>query len=79
MYQFESSEQLKNFIASEVVETSEAASLLNCSRQYVDQLVREKKLLPVMTLKKNKLFFRADVMARVTRRYEKEASVIEKS
>ena len=63
MYRFDTIEQLKAFIASEVVETSEAASMLGCSRQYVDQLIREGKLQPVTILKKNKLFMRSDVLA----------------
>ena len=65
MLHFDSYDQLKNFLASEVVETSEAASLLGCSRQYVDQLVREQKLVPVRLLKNNKLFLRADIAARL--------------
>ena len=62
MYEFNSLEQLKNFIASEVIETSEAASLLGCSRQYIDQLIREGKITPVKRLTKNKLFLKSEII-----------------
>lgn len=65
MYNFSSSEELKKFIVSEVINTSEAAAILNCSRQNIDDLVKRNKLIPIKTYPRDKLFFKADVAARV--------------
>lgn len=65
MYNFDSDEILKSFIASEVINTSEAASILNCSRQNIDDLVRRGKLVPIKIYPRDKLFFKPDVEARV--------------
>ncbi|MDR1439965.1 MAG: DNA-binding protein [Clostridiales bacterium] len=65
MYRFETPEQLKSFIASEVVNTSEATLLLGCTRQNIDDLARRGKLAPIKTYPRDKLFLRADVLARL--------------
>lgn len=66
MYNFNSKEELAKFIASEVVDTSEATELLNCSRQNLDNLVKRGKLNPIRSLSKTKLFFKEDILARLT-------------
>ncbi len=64
MFHFNNTEELKKFICSEVIETTEAAHILGCSRQYIDQLVKEQKLIPVKILNRNKLFYKPDILAR---------------
>lgn len=46
-YNFETKKELIDYISSEVLTTSEAVKLLSCSRQYINQLVKEKKLIPI--------------------------------
>lgn len=62
---FESDEQLKSFIIENVITTMEAAEILNCSRQNIDRLVDNGKLVPVKRTQRDKLFWKADVLARV--------------
>lgn len=65
-YQFESDEELKVFIAENVITIMEAAEILNCSRQNIDRLVDvSKKLTPIKRTQRDKLFFKPDVLARV--------------
>ena len=64
MFHFNNTEELKKFICSEFIETTEAAHILGCSRQYIDQLVKEQKLIPVKILNRNKLFYKPDILAR---------------
>lgn len=63
MYTFNTKEELAKFIASEVIDTSEAAALLNCSRQNIDGLVKRGKLVPIRSLSKTKIFFKEDVLS----------------
>ena len=55
----------KDFAGGNLVSTSEAAGILGCSRQYVDELVRKERLHPVKTLAKDRLFLRQEVFGRV--------------
>ncbi|WML35359.1 helix-turn-helix domain-containing protein [Clostridium sp. OS1-26] len=65
MFSFNSKEELAQFIASEIVDTSEAAELLQCSRQNLDDLVKRGKLTPIRSLSKTKIFFKEDILARL--------------
>ena len=64
MFHFQNYVALKDFICSEIVETTEAANILGCSRQYIDQLVKEQQLIPIKILNRNKLFYKPHVLAR---------------
>lgn len=64
MYNFKTDDELKAFIASSIVTTAEAADILGCSRQYINQLVKENKLIPLKKINYITLFFKADVEAR---------------
>ena len=44
-----------------VVDTSEVTNLLGCSRQYVNQLVNQKKINPIKHGSNNSLFMRGDI------------------
>ena len=63
-YEFNSNEELKQFIAENVITTMEAAEILECSRQNIDRLVSIGKLVPIKQTQRDKLFFKADILAR---------------
>ena len=65
MYHFESTEQLKVFIASEVINTSEATLLLGCTRQNLNLMVKAGRIVPVKQLAKETLFLRSEILSRV--------------
>lgn len=53
-----------SFAESCIVNTAEAADLLDCSRQNINDLVRRGKLHPVITTPKNMLFLKSGLMQR---------------
>lgn len=59
---FNNTYELKMYIAKEVIETKEVADILGCSRQYVNKLVKEQKIIPIKILNKNKLFYKPDIL-----------------
>lgn len=64
-YEFANDDELKAFIAENVITTMEAAEILNCSRQNIDRLVTvSKKLTPIKKLLKDKLFLKSEVEAK---------------
>ena len=52
------------FVSKRVVNTAEAAGILNCSRQNIDDLIRRDKLHPIKETEKGKLFLRSDIEKR---------------
>lgn len=65
MYNFTTDEELKQFITDNIISTSEAAELLGCSRQYINQLMKENKLIPIKKINYITLFLKSDVEARL--------------
>ncbi len=61
MYQFESKEELANFIKQQVMFSSEVIEYLGVSRQTLNSLVHRGKLVPIKDDKNTKLFLRSDV------------------
>lgn len=53
------------FVQESVVCTQEAAKMLDCSRQNINDLVKRGKLSPVRTDQKNMYFLKADVLKRL--------------
>ena len=64
-YTFADVDDLKQFISDNLVDSVEVARLLGCSRQNVDDLMRRGKLTPLYASQRNRLYFRADVLARL--------------
>ncbi|PEA52478.1 DNA-binding protein [Bacillus pseudomycoides] len=64
MYKFETKEELIRFINDEIVNTSEALNILECSRQYLNKLVKEEKLIPIKEMVRDRLFFKQDILNR---------------
>ena len=52
----------KRYASKRLVVSSEVAEILNCSRQYVDELVKKEKLRPLKSVGKTKLFSKNDVL-----------------
>lgn len=54
---------LREGLAGSLVNTREAARLLNCSRQFINTLVKKGKLRPLRQFEKDTLFLRSDLDA----------------
>lgn len=54
-----------SFLSHRVISTSEAAELLSCSRQNINELVTRGKLHPVKTEQKNTLFLKTEIIQRM--------------
>ena len=52
------------FVENRIVNTAEAAELLDCSRQNIDDLIRRDKLHPVKATAKSKLFLKSELIQR---------------
>ena len=57
----------KTFAATQIINANEAAELLNCSRQYINELVKTGKLHPLKASGKNTLFWKTEVMQKLWR------------
>ena len=57
-------QDFRSYAANRVVNAAEAAELLNCSRQYISELVRTGKLHPIKSSEKNTLFLKSEVLQR---------------
>lgn len=54
----------KNFVVQRVINASEAADILNCSRQNLLDLTKRGKLHPLKTSEKNTLYLKSEVLKR---------------
>ena len=57
-------EDFRRFVESRVVNTAEAAELLGCSRQNIEDLIRRNKLHFIKATPKNKLFLKSEIIQR---------------
>ncbi|MGH0414340.1 DNA-binding protein [Bacillus cereus] len=64
MYKFESKEELIKFVNDEIVNTSEALKILECSRQNLNKLVKWGTLVPIKEMVRDRLFFKKDILNR---------------
>lgn len=53
-----------SFASSRVVNTSEAAEILGCSRQNIDDLIKRGKLNPIKSTPQGKLFLKSELLQR---------------
>ncbi len=53
------------FTRFSVINTQEASTLLNCSRQNIDDLIKRNKIAPIKVYPKNKLFLKSDIERRL--------------
>ncbi|MHC8523993.1 DNA-binding protein [Rossellomorea sp. H39__3] len=64
MYQFNSREELQDFIQNEVLNTSQTIEILGCTRQNLSYLVQKGDLVPIKEFAKDRLFWKEDVLKR---------------
>ncbi|MEC2444995.1 DNA-binding protein [Bacillus cereus] len=64
MYKFESQEEIIKFVNDEIVNTSEALKILECSRQNLNKLVKSGTLVPIKEMVRDRLFFKKDILNR---------------
>ena len=57
-------DDFKRFISCRIVNTMEAAKLLECSKQNIEDLIRRDKLHPVKINARNKLFLKSEILQR---------------
>lgn len=57
-------DDFRSFVENRVINTAEAADLLDCSRQNIEDLVRRDKLHPLKSSPKNKLFLKSELLQR---------------
>jgi hypothetical protein len=59
-----SAADFRNFVVHRVITSMEAAELLNCSRQNIDDLSKRGKLHPIKTCGKTTLYLKSEVLKR---------------
>lgn len=57
-------DDFRTFASERIINAAEAADILNCSRQYINELVKTGKLHPIKATEKNTLFFKSEVLRR---------------
>ncbi|WP_420870474.1 helix-turn-helix domain-containing protein [Halalkalibacterium halodurans] len=60
-YEFNSKQELLEFVSREVLTTSEATKFLGITRQRMSKLINDGKIVPVKKLRGDSLFFREDL------------------
>ncbi|KNF06989.1 hypothetical protein CLPU_36c00050 [Gottschalkia purinilytica] len=65
-YNFKDKDDLRDFLVDELINTSEATKILDCTRQNIDDLVRRKKLVPIKVFPRDRIFFKSDVLSRLS-------------
>lgn len=64
MFTFNSREELTAFVQDEIINTSEALEILQCSRQNLNDLVKREVITPIKDLPRDRLFFKEDIIKR---------------
>lgn len=57
-------DDFRAFASERIINAAEAAEILNCSRQYINELVKTEKLHPIKSSEKNTLFLKSEVLKR---------------
>ncbi len=68
-YSFNDKEHLIDFICNEIITTAEATAMLNCSRQYLDELVSKGKITPIKTINRVRLYWKNDIVSLLQRKH----------
>ncbi|MCY9546799.1 DNA-binding protein [Lysinibacillus xylanilyticus] len=63
-YSFNSREELTEYIQDEIINTTEALEILQCSRQNLNNLVQRGVIIPIKDLPRDRLFFKEDIVKR---------------
>ena len=59
-----SQEDFRRYAAEQLINAAEAAEILHCSRQYINELVKAEKLHPIKATEKSTLFLRSEIQKR---------------
>ena len=57
-------DDFRAFAAERIVKAVKAAEILNCFRQYINELVKTDKLHPINATGKNTMFLKSEVLQR---------------
>jgi len=57
-------DDFKAFASERIINSAEAAEILDCSRQYINELVKKEQLHPIKASEKNTLFLKSEVLQR---------------
>jgi len=63
-YSFNTREELTKYIQSEIINTTEALEIFQCSRQNLNNLVKRGVVTPIKDLPRDRLFFKEDIVIR---------------
>lgn len=63
-YSFNTREELTKYIQNEIINTTEALEILQCSRQNLNNLVKRGVLTPIKDLPRDRLFYKEDIVNR---------------
>ncbi|SPT99203.1 Uncharacterised protein [Lysinibacillus capsici] len=63
-YSFKNRDDLTEYIKSEIINTTEALEILQCTRQNLNNLVQRGVLNPIKDLPRDRLFFKEDIVKR---------------
>jgi len=61
MYQFKDNEELRQFIADNVLGSSEATDFLGIGRSRLSTMIKDGKITPIKKLPKDSLFLKSDL------------------
>ncbi|MBT2615113.1 MULTISPECIES: DNA-binding protein [unclassified Bacillus (in: firmicutes)] len=64
MFTFNSREELAEFVQKEIINTTEALDILQCSRQNLNDLVKRNVITPIKDLPRDRLFLKEDIVKR---------------
>ena len=56
-------EDMVDFVTNRLVDTTEATKILGCSRQYINQMVKEGRITPLRSESNNRLFLLSEIEA----------------
>lgn len=60
-YHFKTREDLRRFVAEEVLNSTETIEFLGISRARLSQLIKDGKLIPIKKFQRDSLFLKADL------------------
>ena len=64
MLTFNSREELAVYIKNEVITSTEALDILQCSRQNLSRLIKNDIITPIKDLPRDRIFFKEDIVQR---------------
>ncbi|MFP4976370.1 helix-turn-helix domain-containing protein [Paenibacillus sp. CN-4] len=62
MTPFENQEAMSKWVEENILFTSEAMEVMNCTRQNLHHFVQKGRLVPIKTVGRERLFLRSDVL-----------------